>query len=77
MGELIEVGRLNLAAVATQVGISHVVDHDDDDVGTFVGGRANGSGRASCKERDHRANCYLSSLRHPFIPHVRSLVRAR
>jgi len=35
-GEGVEIGGLDLAAVATDVGVAHVIGHDDDDIGAGV-----------------------------------------
>ena len=33
LGKLIKVGGLYLAAIAADIGVAHVIDHDEDDVG--------------------------------------------
>jgi hypothetical protein len=40
--ELVQIGRGNLAAVATKVGKTHVIHEDDNDVGLVCGGRVQG-----------------------------------
>ena len=38
----VDVGRIDFTAVATEVGPTHVVDHDQEDVGAFVGMQQSG-----------------------------------
>jgi phosphopantetheinyl transferase len=49
---LVEIGRRDLAAIAADVRIAHVISHDQDDVGSF----GTNQGEAGCdiqKERFH------------------------
>ena len=49
--ELIEVGSFDLSAKAADVGVAHVIDHDDDEVWSVRnGGAMSGEQRAESKE---------------------------
>jgi hypothetical protein len=49
-GECVECGRVDLAAVAAEIGEAHVVGEDDDDVGLL--GRGRGSGGQGSDQRE-------------------------
>ena len=44
LGQMVQVRRGDLAAVGADVGITHVIDEDDDDVGALNGHRRRGTG---------------------------------